>query len=67
MLVAVIKDALLRMNLTLSKVRGQCYDGVANMAGARLKVAKKIADEEPRAIYIRIAMGMPLSSMWGYN
>ena len=47
-LVAVIKDALLRMNLTLSKVRGQCYDGVA---GARSGVAKQIVDEEPRAIY----------------
>lgn len=25
-LVALIKDALLRMNLTIRKVRGQCYD-----------------------------------------
>lgn len=50
-LVAVIKDALLRMNLTLNKVRGQCYDGAANMAGVRSGVAKQIIDEEPRAVY----------------
>ena len=32
-LVAVIKDCLLRLNLSLNKVRGQCYDGASNMAG----------------------------------
>ncbi|KAL5487067.1 hypothetical protein EMCRGX_G019626 [Ephydatia muelleri] len=28
-----IKDVLLRLNLPISKVRGQCYDGAATMAG----------------------------------
>ena len=40
-LVALIKDALLRMNRTLSKVRGQCYDGAANMAGSSLGLQRK--------------------------
>jgi len=51
-LVALIKDALLRMNLTLSKVRGQCYDGAANMAGSKSGVATQIRSEEPRAVFI---------------
>lgn len=40
------------MNLSLDKARGQCYDGAAAMAGCRSGVAKRILDEEPRAIYI---------------
>ncbi len=51
MLIAVIKDCLLRLNLSLNKVRGQCYDGASNMSGIRNGVAKKIRDDEPRAIY----------------
>ena len=51
-LTQVIKDVLLRMNLSLDKARGQCYDGAAAMAGCRSGVAKRILDEEPRAIYI---------------
>lgn len=42
---AVIKDVLLRLNLTLTKVRGQCYDGAANMAGPRSGVAKQLRNE----------------------
>ena len=29
----VITDVLLRLNLSISKVRGQCYDGAATMSG----------------------------------
>ena len=50
-LVQVIKDVLLRMNLSLNKARGQCYDGAAAMAGCRSGVAKMISDEEPRALF----------------
>ena len=50
-LVALIKDVLLRINLSLNKVRGQCYDGAANMSGAKSGVAKQLTDEEPRALY----------------
>lgn len=39
------------MNLTLSKVRGQCYNGASAMSGAKSGVAKRIQDEEPRAVY----------------
>lgn len=47
----VMKDALCRMNIPISNVRGQCYDGASNMKGARNGVAKLIMDEEPRALY----------------
>lgn len=50
-LVSVIKDTLLRMNLSLAKARGQCYDGASNMAGIRNGVATQIQKEEPRAIF----------------
>lgn len=47
----VIKDVLLRLNLSITKARGQCYDGAATMSGCRSRVAKKIMDDEPKAIY----------------
>ena len=47
-LVSVVKDA---MNLPMSKLRGQCYDGASVMSGIRSGVAKQIADFEPRAIF----------------
>ena len=48
-LVACLKDVLLRLNLSLKNCRGQCYDGAANMCGARNGVATQIQAEEPRA------------------
>lgn len=50
-LVFVIKDTLLRLNLSLNKIRGQCYDGAASMAGIRSGVAKQLLGKEPKAIY----------------
>ncbi len=50
-LVHVIKDFLLRSNLSISKLRGQCYDGASSMCGSKNGVATQIAKEEPRALY----------------
>ena len=50
-LVHVVKDTLLRLNLTLTKARGQCYDGASNMSGVRNGVAKQIQDEQPNAFF----------------
>ena len=50
-IVSTISDALIRMNLTLSKVRGQCYDGASNMSGLRNGVARQIKDMEKKALY----------------
>ena len=50
-LVCVIKDCLQRLNLSISKARGQCYDGASNMSGAKKGVAKQIQYEEKWAIF----------------
>ena len=51
-LVVILKDVLLRMNLNITHCRGQCYDGAANMCGARNGIATPFSREEPRAIFI---------------
>ena len=48
----VIKDVLLRLNMCITKARGQCYDSAAAMCGSRSGVAKKIMDDEQKAIFI---------------
>ena len=35
MLVAVIHDVLQRLNVSVSKLRGQCYDGASAMSRSR--------------------------------
>ena len=47
-----IKDVLLRVTLPLSQCVGQAYDGASNMAGHISGVAKRIQDEEPRALFV---------------
>ena len=48
-LVAVIRDVLIGMNLSITNSRGQCYDGASNMMGAKSGVATQIKNYEPRA------------------
>ena len=38
-LVSVIHDVLRQLNLTMNKVRGQCYDGTSTMFGSMSRVA----------------------------
>ena len=38
-LTSVIMDTLIRMNISLNKCRGQCYDGASNMSGVKKGVA----------------------------
>ena len=47
----VVKDVLLRLNLTWEKARGQCYDGASNMSGKQSGLAKRITDEQPKAYF----------------
>ncbi|KAJ8897380.1 hypothetical protein PR048_002726 [Dryococelus australis] len=54
-LLNVIKDALLHLDLNLDKLRGQCYDGGANMAGAKSGVKSRMLAEQPLALYINCA------------
>ncbi len=41
-LVRTLKDSLIRFNVSLSKLRGQCCDGASNMSGIRQGVATVI-------------------------
>ena len=50
-LFAVIKDTMLRLNLPTSKLRGQCYNGCSTMSGIQSGLAKRVQDEESRAVY----------------
>ena len=49
-IVSAIKDSLIRLQLSLSQCRGQCYDGASNMLGKKSGVAKKIQECEPKAL-----------------
>ena len=51
-LTRVFKGTLLRLNLSLCRVRGQCYDGASTMSGTQSGVAKRIQESEPRAVYL---------------
>ncbi len=48
---SVIQDVFARMNLSLGKLRGQCYDGASSMSGSKSGVAKRISDLESRAVF----------------
>ena len=50
-IVYVMKDAFLRFQIPLAKLRGQCYDGCSTMAEAKAGVATKIAELESRAVF----------------
>ena len=41
-IVQAITDALIRLNLPISRCRGQTYDGVSNMVGKKFGVAQAI-------------------------
>lgn len=51
-LFSFVKDVLLRFGLPLSKLRGQCYDGAANVSGKISGLQQRIREEEPRALFI---------------
>ena len=50
-LLAVIHDVLLRLNVSITKLSGQCYDGASSISGSRGGVATLISEKEPRAVY----------------
>ena len=47
----LIRDVLLRMNLKVEHCCGQRYDGASSMSGAKKGVAKKLHEEESRAVF----------------
>ena len=47
-----LQDVLLRYNLDKNKMRGQSYDGAANMAGHLSGAAQRFLDAVPEAIFV---------------
>ncbi|KYN27630.1 Zinc finger MYM-type protein 1 [Trachymyrmex cornetzi] len=47
-----IQDFLLRFNLNMFDMRGQCYDGASNVSGRLTGLQARIRDIEPRALYV---------------
>ena len=50
-IVSIMKDAFLQFQISLAKLRGQCYDGCSIMTGAKAGVAAKIEEIEPQAVF----------------
>ena len=50
-LATVAKDTFTRLNLSFSKLQGQCYDGASAMKGIRSGLVLRIQELEPRAVY----------------
>ena len=51
-IIAAIKNTLMRFDLSISRCRGQCYDGASNMSGNRNGVKSQLLNEEKRALYV---------------
>jgi len=57
--VAILKNALLRINLNIQRARGQCYDGAAMKADEKTGVATQMENA-----YTRTVMDMPQIWLW---
>ena len=64
-LVNVIVEVLCRMNLSIHKCRGQCYDGASNMRWEKSGVATKLLYMEPIARYGAESIVHPL--LWTFT
>lgn len=51
-LAQMVVDVLLRLNLPLSCLRGQTYDGAANMSGHTKGVQALLKEKQPLALYV---------------
>lgn len=51
-LAKVVKDVLLHLNLSITSLRGQAYDGAANMAGKYSGAQAIIKREQPLAPFV---------------
>ena len=49
--VAILKNALLRINFNFQRARGQCYDGAATRAGEKTGVATQIKTINGKCLY----------------
>ena len=48
----ILKDTIIRLGLSMSNLRGQCYDGASNMSALYKGTHALIQKEQPLAYYI---------------
>ncbi len=48
----MVTDVLLRLNLPMSALRGQSYDGASNMAGKYSGAQAVVREQQPLALYV---------------
>jgi hypothetical protein len=48
----IIKDMLIRFDLSMDLLRGQCYDGGSNMTGIKNGVKSRVLADQPMALFI---------------
>ncbi|VEN39225.1 unnamed protein product [Callosobruchus maculatus] len=51
-LFSIVKDVLTRYNLDLKDVRGQSFDGAANVSGDKIGLQTRIREENPLALFV---------------
>ena len=51
-LFTVIQDVCLRLNLEMEKLRGQCFDGAANMSGKISGVQQRLCNKYPKSMFV---------------
>ena len=60
----LIKDALVRLQLPLENLRGQCYDGAANMAGAFTGKDRMPTFRLPSNSYMWLKLRLSIIHIW---
>ena len=50
----IVKDVLLRFNISLDDCHGQCYDRASVMQGIRNRVATEILSDQPKALFTHV-------------
>lgn len=48
----ILQDVLIRYDLSINNLRGQCYDGASNMSGKITGLQTRVLEVEPRALYV---------------
>ena len=66
-IVQAITDALIRLNLPISRCRGQTYDGASNMMGKKSSVAAEIIKLEPKAFCYTLSLSLSKFDHQKYN
>ena len=61
-LAEIIQDGIIRMNLSMEDLRGQCYDGASNMSGRINGVQAQIKAVQPKVHWVCALHSAPLAA-----